>query len=400
MNAQDHAVLRNVIAVARRELADLDADDVPQRLRRVARSSSRRLPPPLAESLLRELRDSEEFRSAVRERWEEEGIEDPVGLAFLDDPDAGLEQVAEASKDARIESLERELAEAVATVAALEGRLAEAKKRVAEARSEREAALRSRSEAEEAVRRGTARRIRELETALRDTESERDDLAGRVEDLETQLEAANQRISRMARRRDRDGPVAAPVAYDPRSVQPPREPVAFAAWLDTVERVQRPFREPDLIAVAADDPGPITIPGGIGPDTREAVEAVVAQKPDTVVIDGYNVAALCTPGDFSNQAARASVVAKAERLAARSGAKVIVVFDSTDAGGRNALVSPGGVEVLFSQHRSADDEIVDIVESRGDRTVVVTTDRELRHRCEACGAVPLWSNGFIEWANR
>jgi hypothetical protein len=399
MSAQERSVLRNVISVARRELADRDTDDVPARLRRVAKNSSRKLPPPFADSVLRELRESDDFRTAVRDRWEEEGIDDPVGLAFLDDPDEAIDEVVASSKDVQLERSERELAEAHTRNESLERQLSEAKRRVASLRYEHEQALGRRQEVEDASKAGMARAIGELEVDLREARLVSERLSERVHELETALEAAAERFARSVEREARR---RAPVSTtrDLRAVEPPKDPEAFAEWLDTVERVQRPYREVDLVAEPAESPDPIVIPNGVQPDTAEAVAAVVAQRPDVVIIDGYNVAGSLSQEAFSTRSARTSVVAKAERLGASSGADVVVVFDASQAEGRASFRSTGGVDVVFSQGCSADDEIVAMTRRFGERTVVVTNDRELRERCSPYGVVSLWSDALVEWANR
>lgn len=397
-SAQERTILRNVIAVARRELADRDADSIPPRLRRVAKNSSRTLPPPFADSVLREVRDDPVFRESVRDRWDEERVDDPIGRHFLEDPETAEIEIAETSKDARLAHLEGDLDVARNTIEALEEQLSEAKRRVASQRSEQEAALIRRQKAEEASRTGLLRTIRTYEAEIRAGEHDRGLLTDRIDELEAALEIAEDRAARSAERANRRrAPIPSP--RDPHLVQPPKDPVAFAAWLDTVERTQRPYREAERSDTVSDALGPVTIPSGIPPDTREAVSAVIAQQPALVVIDGYNVSGSFMHEDFSSHAARASVIAKAERLAASCGSSVVVVFDSSDVEGRVSFRSVGGVDVVFSQNRSADDEIVDIVEHIGERAVVITTDRELRERCAVHGAVSVWSDAFVEWAN-
>ncbi len=53
------AMLRPVVECARIELSDMEPDDVPTGLRKVAKSSARTLPPPFARSVLQELISSE-----------------------------------------------------------------------------------------------------------------------------------------------------------------------------------------------------------------------------------------------------------------------------------------------------------------------------------------------------
>ena len=69
MKQQELSVLSNVIAVARRELADREDKEIPPRLRRVAKRGGRRLPPPFEASIVKELRTDDAFRESVLERW-------------------------------------------------------------------------------------------------------------------------------------------------------------------------------------------------------------------------------------------------------------------------------------------------------------------------------------------
>ena len=62
MDKRSLAMLNPVVESAREELADIEQDDVPASLRKAARSSARRLPPPLARSIVQELTRSESFR--------------------------------------------------------------------------------------------------------------------------------------------------------------------------------------------------------------------------------------------------------------------------------------------------------------------------------------------------
>ncbi len=398
MNAKERSVLRNVVAVARHELADREADEIPPRLRRVAKNSSRALPPPFADSVLREVRENASFREAVRERWEDEKIVDSLGLAFLEDPDSVGSDVVESVKDIELLRLEGELADARSTIASLEEMLGEAKRRLAGVRSEHDTALSRRRHVEEASKAGLMRTIRDLEAEVRAAASETGRLTDLVGELEADLAMASERFARSSERESKRR-TAIRIPRSSSTAQPPKDPVVLAAWLDTVERTQRPYREPDLIAATGEVPGPVAIPSGIQPDSREAVAAVVEQKPDLVVVDGYNVAGSLDQQDFSSHAARASVIAKAERLRASCGSSVIVVFDAADTEGRPSFRSTGGVDVVFSRNRTADDEIVEIVRGRGERSVVVTTDRELRERCAEFGAVTVWSGGFVDWSN-
>ena len=86
MDVEGRKALRPAVATARAVLRDMDSDAVPQRLRKVAASSARNLPPPLERSVFDLLTDDEDFRSSVRERWTDDGGSDRLVTAFLEDP--------------------------------------------------------------------------------------------------------------------------------------------------------------------------------------------------------------------------------------------------------------------------------------------------------------------------
>ena len=68
MNVNKHtlAVLDPIVEAAREVLADMERDDIPAGLRKVARSSARTLPPPFARSVVRELARSDRSEFFLR----------------------------------------------------------------------------------------------------------------------------------------------------------------------------------------------------------------------------------------------------------------------------------------------------------------------------------------------
>jgi len=399
LNVQEHSMLAKVVVVARHELADRDDDDIPARLRRVARSASRTLPPPFASAVLREIRENESFRGAVRERWNDEAIEDAIGGAFLADPSEGMSELVDGATEMRIVRLEQEVARGHDQVESLESQLQEAKRRLSDMRAHHEATRKEMKRSERASKVGLARSVRELEERLERAVNDRRRLYSVIDELRAALEDATRRIARSA---DRSLRRSAPVAASRSSPleQPPREPVAFAAWLDAIERSYRPFREPTRRERPQRLHSELAVPDGLTPDTREALISLIEQKPESIVIDGYNVAGILMPGNFSTPNVRASVIAKADRLAAASGAHVIVVFDAAAIEGRPSFVSAGGVDVRFSHGCSADEEIVQIVRRNEATSIVITNDREVREACSEEGCVPVWSTAFVSWSDR
>jgi len=391
------AMLRPLVEYARTEIADMEPDDVPARLRKAARSSARTLPPPLARSVVQELVDSERFRDAVRDRFDAGGNTDADLAAFLTDPQIGLERIAarvEASTETRAVS---DLASANRRIAALTIQLEEAKTRMKTVRADH---LKAIGEAHNSVSEGHRRaeaKNAELHRTLVARESEIarltdyiDDLRGDLVDVQARLEGAMERNRRRARSKRSLG-------RSGRSEPSPSDPLEFARWLDMIEQRARPFRNKNLSRGSPEVPEPLRVPPGISPEASSTLTSLVKQSPAVIIIDGYNVAGEIHGEGFATRAARDDVVSRAGRLARSSGAEVIVVFDGSDEDGRDGFRSSEGVSVRFSRGEEADDTIVDLVHTDPYRTVVVTNDRELRDRCSIDGCVPVWATAFVAW---
>jgi hypothetical protein len=398
MKQHELSVLSNVIAVARRELADRDEKEIPSRIRRVAKRGGSRLPPPFQVSLVKELRANDAFRESVLERWESEGMEDAIGYAFLSDPEGSFGEVSAQAASENVESLEAELDRATETIRSLEGQIAESKARLTnvtkrhgvEVAGRDAAAATSRVSLEKAVRSLTAR-IAEMETDQRAHSATVDELRSEIDDL---TEKRKRSITRTRKRAQRDQvKVRQPIS-------PPSDPLEFAGWLDTVEKQQRSFRQARRAdAEVVPEHPPLCIPAGLLPDSHEALSALIDQGPDAIYVDGYNVGAMLVE-DFGTSTARARVVAIADRLAFASQARVVVVFDAVGVEGRESAPSPGPAEVRFTHAQIADDEIVDLMRGGTSRAAVITSDRELINRCATEGCVTVWSEALVQWAGR
>lgn len=387
-----------VIAVARRELADRDDTEVPQRMKKVARSTARNLPKPFRTSLVDEICSSSGFRESVLERWEQEGIADPIGRAFLEDPEVGIHQVRERAMSLEVDTLTTDLEKSDEKIRSLKGKLEESKRRLTEARSAHGEDLVRRDAAAAVSRESLERNVRTLESAADTFNDERDRLSERIEALELEITDLRAKLERSA---DRDEKRARTKHSSVHQVAaPPSDPVELAAWLDTMERIQRPYREPAPRAGTSEAPrGPIRFPPGLQPDSPDALSALVEQQPDVIYIDGYNVAGQIID-EFHSRTARSTVVAKAARLAAAAGARVVVLFDAVGIEGREKITSDGPVEIRFTKSQIADDVIVQEVSADPSRAVVISSDRELNDRCAAAGCVTLWSEAFVGWAGK
>ncbi len=402
VSAQELRVLFDVVEVARRELNDRTDDDVPAKLRKVTKSTARELPAPFARSVLNEIRRNESFRASVLGRWTEENVEDPVGLAFLADPEGSADAVENAGLLLDITALDQRVETLSGTVADLDAQLAEAKRRLVVERDSHAAEATEAASLDDEKRRIAAKSRNKLTAALRAAEDQLTARIREIEELRTELADSEARFRRRKEREKRKPATDQDQRVAQRPV-PPTDPVAFAAWLDSVERTQRPYRAAQRAASAGQDREPLAIPDGVSPDERSAIAALIDQNPQRIVIDGYNIAGLISSGPLASAANRSTVIAKAERLASVSGARVIVVFDAQgaeprDGDVREAYMSPGGAEVRFSLTRSADDQIVEIIQGDATRSIVITNDRELRERCVIDGCVPVWSSAFVDWS--
>ncbi len=390
-------LLDPVVESAREELADVEEDNVPASLRKVARSSARRLPPPLARSVIQELTRSESFRSSVAERYQERPETDGDLVAFLDDPAKGLANINERAVEMTNLEEQSDLREASREIEKLTGQLEEAHRRVVAARSAHERELEaSRASVSDRQARLEAR-VETLGVEFSAKQEEVSILVAEVSALTSELASAEERVLRAVERSRKRGSVVARPARDVRPDSAPSDPVELARWLDSVERNIRPFRAVGFRGHRVEAVQPLQMEQGIAPDSGIAVSSLLKQRPDRFILDGYNIAGEIHNAEFSTRSARDDVVHRAGRLARCSEAEVLVVFDGQDDQASSGFRTSEGVTVRFSHGEKADDVIAALVAGDSMRTVVITNDRELRVRCTATDCVPIWSTALIEW---
>jgi predicted RNA-binding protein with PIN domain len=400
------AALEPALRAARAALRDLDADEVPAGVRKVAAHSAAKLPPPLAASLVRELDRSAWLRDKAIEKLV--GDEPAAAASFLSRPEGWWAALAAAAsevgstvragadattrKDA--ERLERLLAQAKekqrahdkghrAQVAALNVELAAAGGRSREERRHDEAdevLLRSDLARQSAVLAEKRDDLVQAETAVRR-------LTERARDLRRRLAAAERRLAAGESTATRD-PVAAARALDLAAAAGARRPAGPRAG--------------EVAASARRPPPELRVPPGVAPDTAAAVDWLVGLDVGfTLVVDGYNVLFQLEPAEFTTGRARRRLVDLLGGLAGAAPAvrRVLVVFDSTLPGERDTRRVGDKVEQRFApSDRLADEEVVDLAASEPAPVVVVSSDREVREGAEAVGAVALWSQALVEWA--
>lgn len=390
-------ILLPVIEAAREELADMDADDVPSGVRKASKSSARRLPPPLARSVVNELTQNDAYRTAVADRYlTGAGVDDDLA-AFLDRPTEALERINDRASQAEDAILQSELNSANQRIVHLESQLSEAKRRRSALVTKHDHDLDLARSSVSVGRERAEARIESMAARISEGDAKISALESELAALSTELASAEGRlvssIQRARRKGEAGGQSGQRHPTDPTS----SDPLELARWLDGVERMVRPFRERTVDVEAGAVVPPLQIEPGVAPDSESALASLIAQRPDRFLLDGYNIGGEIYADAFSTRTARDEVVLRAGRLARRTEAEVLVIFDGPDDEGRSGFRSSGGVTVRFSRGVKADDVIAALVASDPERTVVITNDRDLRDRCTVEGCIPIWSTAFIEW---
>ncbi|MCZ7532910.1 MAG: NYN domain-containing protein [Acidimicrobiia bacterium] len=397
----DLAVLQQLIRVVRDELADRDADAIPNKLRKAATATGKRLPRPYQRAVIDHLIADDEFRLAVAQRWAEMGLTNEIVDTFLADPAAAAPLVA-------LRTMENALAEVVAQrdgaradASDLERKLREAKARLEEAKDDAKVALLAQTDSDKRSRVGL-QQAADRARAERDTAvSERDrlqkelaDLASANEQLRQALSKVAEREARRARPRGQRTPTESGAA-----ASLPTDPSELAVLLDRIERNLRPYRPPRTSDGSHNvDALPLRMPSGIAPDTAAGLASMLDQEPDRILIDGYNVAGAVLFDDFSSRAGRAAAIARADMVKRATDAAVMVVFDAAQAQGRGGFETDHGVVVEFEPETTADDAIVRLVRSADDRCVVITNDRDLQLRVARDNCVVVYTTALIDWS--
>jgi predicted RNA-binding protein with PIN domain len=392
------SVLSNVIVAARAELRDRDPEDVPTKLKRAAAATGKRIPRPHERAILAHIEADDEFRDAVREAFTEAEFHDPLGLEFLTDPDTALPKVQLAVAEGVISELHLALEAAKAETASVQEKLAVSKQRYESARRESTRKLGERAEADKRARAGLERtasestdRARQANASADALERDLDARATEIADLEVRLAKLNEKFTRRRQSLSRPPDESrSPVVSDP---------IEIAKDLDSQERGLRTYRKAHLgEAVQRADLAPMAVPNGLSTSDASVIDAVIGQMPDRVIIDGYNVAGLVNPGQFSTRPARDDVVNRAAKLVRETDAAIVVVFDAQQsAEGTSTFVSADGVKVVFEGDTIADDTIAAMAHADSDRCVVVTNDREIHNRVRRSGCISIFSTAFVSW---
>jgi predicted RNA-binding protein with PIN domain len=398
-------VLGPAIEAARAALRDLDDEDVPGRLRAIAKQGDGTLPVPLVKTLLRRIDEDDWFRGKVIESFDRLGSEDATSSAYLNRGAGWWIVVAESvTTQAAAEGADR--------VQQLQGRLEEERARSRLERAKTKALKRQVADAEKDAQAAIADRLDPLKAAVVEARSDCDRAELRVVGLRADVEEAREE------RRDAERVAAAyseqvrstkrEVAELRRSLEAgasesiPRRPIEIARWLDRAAGTLTPFREPGTTAPSIEAHGESdtpTIPAGIAPDSAASIDALAGLDGVSVLIDGHNLLGVLDASTMASGRARRELIASLGKLDRHLGdATIEIVFDSDLADGRPITLTESGVVVRFAEAEViADDVLVDLAVDYGSAAVVISDDREVRDRSARHGATVLWAKALAAW---
>lgn len=402
----DTGLLEQAVVAGRRALAELEDDQVPARLRKVASHTGGRLPPPFVRRLLAELDGDPWLRKQAAQAWPDADPDSPdpsraAAALFVVRPSGWEFRLGRLAGEASARAREGDLAGLEARNRDLQDHLEAAARRLEEVRREL-AVMRSDADRRVKAARGRVKEARasgeeEARAAHRgraESEAERQRVQEELE--EERAKVLTLKAELLAARRS----VTVPPSPEEPSVWSLRDPLEVARLLDDVLAAARPAapRSGKAAPVAA---ASFQLPAGVAPDNPKAIEWLAVQTtPVTVVVDGYNVAFLLSAGSPASGRTRARLNRELARLRRQAAApmRIVAVYDSAHPGGVTAEPGPGGVEVRFTEAgRSADDELVDLAASLPAPVVVISSDRGVRERVEGSAALALWSEALAAW---
>ncbi len=403
-------LLAPAFKAVRKALRDLDPDEVPAVLRRIAGQSARRLPPPLARKLVETLDENEWLREKAAEAGSDldPASADParaVSALFLLRPERWEERAREAAHHRAAGAQNALVASMQRTIVDLQQQLDAARQKAKGAQQRAQSAAVAADRKTQSFRNAVEAARHEEREATEDQRRSYDALIDRYQRLCQDLEEAGDRITVLrdellrARRTARATTKAAgPQAWAV------RDPLEIARMLDDIVEAVRPEAVATRQEILDSEVSPFAIPAGVSPDQKGAVEWLARyEEPYGLVVDGYNVTFLLDEEGFTDSAARDRLnegLARFRRAAAAP-VQVIVVYDSTQSGGVTASTGPGGIEVRFTESGlTADEEILAIAAAASTRVAVISTDRHVREGAEEQGAVGLWSQALVAWLER
>lgn len=385
-------LLEPAIEATRRALGRMDEEEVPPRLRKVARISGRRLTAPHAERVLKELDQSDWLRAKALEQWDEDSQSHvaEAAKAYLSRPEGWEEKLRDALSELAAADERQRMADLEKERDALSAELRDARRQLASMRSEESRRLEEeKARAAEKLARAMEqpdrlrRELARLEERLAEAERARDQIAA-------ELSEADSRIAFLLERGTRG---TVPPLREAEGTVGRGAPLAAARTLDRFAVAA----EPASAELSAGGAGVVPVmPKGVRPDRAGAVHWLLSvEVPVVLLIDGYNLAHAMDLGTGGSARMRIQTLLARMRRLASAPLSVTVFWDShlgTDG------VRAEGVTAVFVD--SADEAIVASVAGIDRFAVVVTSDRELRERCERAGALALWSEALASWTAR
>ncbi len=403
-------LLAPAFKAVRKALRDLDPDEVPAVLRRIAAQSGRRLPPPLARKLVETLDENEWLRDKAAEAGSDLDPASPdparaVSALFLVRPDGWEDRAREAADHRATGAQQALIATLQRTIVDLQKQLEAARDKAKGAQKKAEAAVADADRKAQVARSAVEAARQEERVAADEQRNDYAVLRERFGRLVQDLEEAGDRIMMLreellrARRTNRAN--AAPTGPQAWAA---RDPLEVARILDEIVEAVRPEAVAGHQAAILGETAPFAFPAGVSPDKDDAVLWLAGhEEPYRLVVDGYNVTFLLDEPGFTDTAARDRLnegLARFRRAAAAP-VQVIVVYDSAQSGGVTSSSGPGGIEVRFTESgHTADEEILNIAAGTSTRLAVVSTDRRVREGAEELGALGLWSQALVAWLER
>ncbi len=388
-------LLDRAVRATRDALHQMDEDEVPLALRRVAASSARRLPPPLLVTVLDFLDDAEWLRAAALERWPEADVDGSdarhaVSALFLARPPGWEERVSALMREVDAADSGRLLDESRQKIERLERLVEDLTERLHEARSA------ARRAAEEAETKGAAALTR-WDEARRRSERRRAELEAELAAASSVIEARDRDLAEADARIDE---LRARIARRERASETggahgfgKGDPVELARDLDRLMAAVRPVGE------GATDLGvfePLRLPAGVRPDDPLAVEWLAQMAtPVRVLVDGFNVAhEIASPPDAAVRRRVEDALIRLRRLSAAP-INIVVFWDSSLGEERWPA---GGLDIRYVP--DADGAIAREVHADDRPTVVITSDRGIHDRARRQSVVVIWSLALVEWSKR
>lgn len=390
-------VRERVAALAAAALGKLPSDDVPRQLRPVARFAPAKRAKLGGTALLKALRDSSRFRTAVLEWLREHRVDalnpnddDSVAAAaaaVLLGESSASSRVRLVAKNTEESALRAERDAAVARVRKLEAEVGRLREELEEAHAVVE---RARTEREEELNRlrGRLRKqgivVREAQDAAAEAVAARERIQAErdaeIEAMAERLERERQKAAAERTRAERavsEAEAARQSAREARDADEMRLSMLLDTLSGAVDGLRRelsvgpsPRRPADAVRGAS--------PGRRGGRVSEpaALDTLLALPNVHVIVDGYNITKTGYP-ELSLAEQRQRLVRELGALVSRTGAEVTVVFDGADVTSIPAA-GPRNVRVLFSDPGVlADDVIRSLVRSepQGRPLVVATSDQ-------------------------